>query len=316
MRTERRFSKGDVIFKQGEEGKSLFQIAEGSVEVVANYAEEDEFPLAVLGVGKIFGEMAVVEDYPRSSTVIAKEDVRLWEITQEDLMSYFKERPEMILKIMKQIGSRIRNVTEDYNEVRTELKAVKAAEHKTEESLLSKVRKSLALYSSAIFPSSGNKTESATRANYVDAPSVESQREVAATINENRPSNIEIYRQGTVIFKQGEYARCMYVIYSGSVGIYSNYGTKKQLLLTMLHPGSYFGEMGMVSDDLRSATAIAETEDTCVEIIRPEDIEQMLEESPEKVDAILKHISYRLRVLTGDYLAACRELSDLCSKYQ
>ena len=61
MKTERRFSRGEVIFKQGDEGKSLFQIIEGSVQVIANYAEEDEFPLAVLGVGKIFGEMAVVE---------------------------------------------------------------------------------------------------------------------------------------------------------------------------------------------------------------------------------------------------------------
>lgn len=316
MKTERRFSRGEVIFKQGDEGKSLFQIIEGSVQVIANYAEEDEFPLAVLGVGKIFGEMAVVEDYPRSSTIIAKEDVRLLEITQEDLMSYFKERPEMILKIIKQLGSRIRTMTEDYNEVRNELKAVKNAERRAEEPLLSKVRKALALYSSAIFPSSGNKAESANKANYADVQSVESQREVSATINKDRPSNIEIYRQGTVIFKQGEYARCMYLIYSGSVGIYSKYGTDEQLLLTMLHPGSYFGEMGMVSDDLRSATAIAETEDTCVEIIRPEDLEKMMEESPEKVEAILKHISNRLRVLNGDYLAACRELSDLCGRYQ
>jgi CRP-like cAMP-binding protein len=96
MSTERRFSKGEVIFKQGDEGNSFFKILDGSVEVIANYGQEDERELTVLNKNDIFGEMAVIETYPRSSTIVAKDDVLTVEITSKELNGYFSENPDMI----------------------------------------------------------------------------------------------------------------------------------------------------------------------------------------------------------------------------
>jgi CRP-like cAMP-binding protein len=106
----------------------------------------------------------------------------------------------------------------------------------------------------------------------------------------------------------------MYILHGGSVGIYSNFGKEGQLRLTELFPNDCFGEMGMIADETRSATAVVEADDTYVEIIRPDDLEEMFKESPVKVDMILRHLSYRLRVLTFDYFNVCKEISEFFNK--
>ena len=120
MSTERKFSKGEVIFKQGDEGNSFFKIIEGSVEVLANYGEERERELTVLEAGAIFGEMAVIETYPRSTTIVAKEDTLALEIGGKELNGYFAENPEMIYEIMKHLGSRIKELTAEYDVLTSE----------------------------------------------------------------------------------------------------------------------------------------------------------------------------------------------------
>ncbi|MBQ1247678.1 MAG: Crp/Fnr family transcriptional regulator, partial [Clostridiales bacterium] len=130
-------------------------------------------------------------------------------------------------------------------------------------------------------------------------------------LKDQKTEVLETYKKGTIIFKEGEVGKCMYIVYGGTVGIYSNYGDPNQVKLTELYPVVCFGEMGMISDDARSATAVAESDETYVEIIRPDGLEQLFKESPVKVEMILKHLSYRLRMLTYDFLNACKEVNDL-----
>ena len=56
----------------------------------------------------------------------------------------------------------------------------------------------------------------------------------------------KIYQKGEFIFKQGEYASCMYDICQGKVGIIANYGEDGEKTLTELGEGASFGEMGML----------------------------------------------------------------------
>jgi CRP-like cAMP-binding protein len=297
MNNERTFHKGDVIFRQGDSGDSFFKIIRGTVEVIADYEEPGQHSLTVLKPGEYFGEMAAVDSYPRSTTIVANEDLTVKEISRPELSSFLKNNPDMINELMRQLGKRIRELSEDYNELRATIKNVEESENKKSESLLAKVKKYIDFYASG--------------KNNITKPSAEELREGSNMLMEQRTGKMETYSKGTIIFKQGDKGRCMYILYGGTVGIYTNYATDNQVRLTELYPVAFFGEMAMIADEARSATAVADTEDTYVEIIYPEDLENLFRKSPLKIDMILKHLSNRLRNLTYDYLLACKKLNDI-----
>lgn len=109
------FNKGDVIFRQGEYAATMYDICAGSVGIYADYQTPDEKQLAVLPAGEVFGEMGLIECYPRSATAVAMEDgTKLQVIDDAEFSAYFKDQPERLLEIMRQISARIRERTEDY----------------------------------------------------------------------------------------------------------------------------------------------------------------------------------------------------------
>lgn len=109
------FKKGDVIFRQGDFSSVMYDIAKGKVGVFADYETEQVQQLAELTAGDFLGEMGMIEVYPRSATAVALEDdTALNEIGEDELNAYFKDKPEKLLKIMKQISARIREVDKKY----------------------------------------------------------------------------------------------------------------------------------------------------------------------------------------------------------
>ena len=114
--TDKQFSKGDIIFKEGDSGECLYQIVEGAVGVYSAYGEPDEQLLTELGKGKFFGEMAVIEAYPRSATAVALDNVVATEIKSGEMTEYFKKDPDKIMDIMKSLAGRLKELTVDYGE--------------------------------------------------------------------------------------------------------------------------------------------------------------------------------------------------------
>ena len=297
---EKTFGNGEVIIKEGDIGNSFFKIISGNAVVYKNYGQPDQVKLTVLEPGQFFGEMAVIETYPRSSTVVADGDVKVVETPGEELNSYYREDPKMILAIMKHLGDRVRELTADYNEARGLFNDNGAAEVKQNDSLMAKLKKHIDFYLSG----KGN----------ISKPSAEAVREKAEAITGTESSNIECYKKGSVIFKQGETGKCLYLVHGGCVGIFSNYGQDNEVKLTELYPVECFGEMGVVAEEARSATAVALVDETCVEIIRAEDLEGLCITFPVKVDMILRHLSHRLRDLTFDYFTTCKDLYEKYNK--
>ena len=119
------------------------------------------------------------------------------------------------------------------------------------------------------------------------------------------------YKNGELIFRQGEMGSCMYVIQSGKVGIYLNYGEADQAKLTELSAGQFMGEMGLLDKLPRSATAVSLGEDTVLEVIDEENFERSFSEDPTKMLSLLQQMSIRLRRISRDYADACRTVSDV-----
>lgn len=125
----------------------------------------------------------------------------------------------------------------------------------------------------------------------------------------NNKLEIRKYKKDEIIFEEGTREACMYAVYSGTVGIYSNYGTSEEKLLTRLYSEEFFGEMGLIEEMPRSATAVALEKNTEVQVITADTFENYFKERPAKVFVIMQHMSQRLRKLTNDYMSACRTVS-------
>ena len=290
---ERTFNGGEVIIREGDSGNTFFQLLEGRVGVFKNYDKADEVQVAVIEPGQYFGEMAVIENYPRSSTVVAIGDVKVVEIPAEALNEYFTQNPDKILSIMEVFGSRIKKMTDDCNEAKKALDDVRRTNSRD---------KYL-----GFFAQMAQQSIYLTSKNFrLERPSAEELRAASKLIQSSEDG--ETYNFGTIVFKEGDVGKCMYILHSGKVGIYSKYGQVDELKLQEVEPVACFGEMEMLTGDGRDTTAVAEVGDTRVEIIRAEDLPGLFKTSPAKIDMILKNLSYRLRSITYDYFKACKEI--------
>lgn len=104
------FSCGQIIFKQGEFADVMYDIVSGKVGVYADYGKDGEKLIAELGSNQVLGELGMLEYYPRSATAVALEDgTVLEEINDDEFQDYFRNKPEKLLEIMKQLSKRIRD---------------------------------------------------------------------------------------------------------------------------------------------------------------------------------------------------------------
>lgn len=295
---EKQFKKGDVIFRQGDQGESLFDIKEGTVCIVANYGDDNEQKLAELKKDQFFGEMAVIEAYPRSATAVACDDVTVCEISSGEISEYFKSQPDKIIAIMKHLGDRIRDLSADFGEVNSTIQELGLGKDASSGSLLDKIKKFAKVYSSS--------------KNVADIKSFESLKKIEGTAHSGGYSkDVASFSKGAIIFKEGEIGDCMYDIHTGRIGIYSAYGTPDEKCLTVLEMNKFFGEMGMIEDTKRSATAVVLDDETTLETISANDLKELFEKNPPKVEMILAHMSYRLRKLTNEYMRACKIVSEV-----
>ena len=120
----------------------------------------------------------------------------------------------------------------------------------------------------------------------------------------------KVFKKKQLVFRQGETGHEMYDILYGSVGIYLNYGTPQEKLLTTLYTEAQFGEMALLDETVRSATAVALEDGTRLAVITVKDFSSYFESRPGKLLEIMQNLSKRLRELTRDYLIACGTVTE------
>lgn len=109
---EERHKRNEKIFEEGEKGDKFYLIIEGAVRVSRFVAGMGEEALAILRPGAYFGEMSLVDDDPRSATVLAHETCRLFVIKRRDLEDLlFVDRDlayEFLWKLVRTLSKRLR----------------------------------------------------------------------------------------------------------------------------------------------------------------------------------------------------------------
>jgi len=104
----RRYTRGEVLFRQGEKGESCFIVAEGALKGEIIYEEKgkrftSEFPV---GPGGIFGEMSLFSGLPRTATGIIEEESELLEITAENFALLLSRNPQLAEVMADLVSSR------------------------------------------------------------------------------------------------------------------------------------------------------------------------------------------------------------------
>jgi CRP-like cAMP-binding protein len=105
---ERSYPKGSVILFQDDPGDSLFVLRAGRVKVVLIGEDGREVILGVLEPGAHFGELALIDDQPRSAHVIAMEDAQLLILRREDFRRRVEANPTVAWALLTELSRRLR----------------------------------------------------------------------------------------------------------------------------------------------------------------------------------------------------------------
>lgn len=114
------YNENDVIFKEKSEGDTLFIIVSGEVVIEKRLSPKlpEYMPLAIMGKGDFFGEMAVLEGHARSAQARASKDTILYAIKRAEFFAFIKKHPEAGISIFTEI---IKSVLERLQHTSNEL---------------------------------------------------------------------------------------------------------------------------------------------------------------------------------------------------
>ena len=109
LSTTQRYEAGQAIVRQGDSGLGLYVIASGTVDVQRERNGGEPIVLATLGTGDFFGEMSLLDDYPRSATVVAKDAVECLTLVKWHFLAEIQTHPEMAVPMLSVLSRRVRN---------------------------------------------------------------------------------------------------------------------------------------------------------------------------------------------------------------
>ena len=110
MEIQKKFKAGETIIAQGEQGDCAYIIENGKVEITIEQADGSILNVGTRGSGAMIGEMSIIDNAPRTATIIALEDCSLLEITKEDFAKRLEKADPVIRMASKVIITRYRDM--------------------------------------------------------------------------------------------------------------------------------------------------------------------------------------------------------------
>lgn len=105
----KQYPAGTVIFEENEPGSRMYIIRSGRVKIFRRVGDQ-EVVLALLGAGEFLGEMAILENLPRSASAQVVEDALLLEIEADTFDKMIRSNAEIAVRIMRRLASRVRDL--------------------------------------------------------------------------------------------------------------------------------------------------------------------------------------------------------------
>ncbi len=106
---DKSFDPGELIVEEGQTGNGLYVIVSGNVEVLKGDLKENPQVLAKRGVGDVFGEMALLGEWPRTASVRALDKVQCLGIDRWVFLSQLERQPKVTIRLLQILAQRLRD---------------------------------------------------------------------------------------------------------------------------------------------------------------------------------------------------------------
>jgi len=255
MHDIRTFKKGAYIFIEGdEESGTVFLVKKGRVSHICKSAILSR-ALKDAGEGDFFGFISAFSDKPRLSSAVATEDATVVEIDREELFMMLRDKPQIAMKIMHSYS----HTLQQYDNVLMDIKPI---------SLLYPQSMSLLALGEFYMKGGDNILAGYIFNRYIQLfPDSENLAEVHSMIDKtgDSPGFLSftgnekgelLYRDRAVIFCEHEPGDNLYLIEEGKVKIIKQ-SKDRDMLLAVLGEGDVFGELALLTNSPRSATALS-----------------------------------------------------------
>jgi CRP-like cAMP-binding protein len=112
-----RYPKGRTIFAKGDAGSSMMAVLAGTIKISTVTSDGKELVLNMIGVGQVFGEIALLDGKPRTADAVALADCQVAVVERRDFLPLLRANPDLALRIIVMLCGRLRRTNEQVESV-------------------------------------------------------------------------------------------------------------------------------------------------------------------------------------------------------
>lgn len=131
---KREYRSGEPVFYQGDPGLGMYIVKDGEVSIVIQGKDGNERELAVFGDGDFFGELALLDESPRSANAVCKTECTLIGFFRPDLFELIEKNTtlgiKIVLKLAEIVAQRLRHTDKELSKVKSQLERLQAQEER------------------------------------------------------------------------------------------------------------------------------------------------------------------------------------------
>lgn len=113
----RSLTRGEVVFREGDPGDSLYVIVSGKVKLARTSADGRESLMSVLGPGEMFGELSLFDPGPRLTTAYVVSDADFISLGNDALRGFLADHPEVAMQMLAGLAHRLRRTNEGLSDL-------------------------------------------------------------------------------------------------------------------------------------------------------------------------------------------------------
>ena len=290
-----KFSKDSYIFVEGNPNADRFYIIrEGKVQIIRE-ADLDKTEENTAGPGEMFGIVSAMASHGYIESAIAMTDVTLLTVEKKQYGDLIRKSPPVAINTIKQFSQRLRHLDETLSRRALKSAALNSPSHLFQiGEFYEKVGKSSqALYSYRQYLAYCPNAENADQVR----KKIEKMGSRAAVVRPTYSPDtmVQTYPKDCLLFAEGESGHSLYIIQKGSVKI-TKIVNNQEVVLAVLNKGDIFGEMAMLEDKPRAATAEIYEDSTLLAVNRT-NFTNLINDQPDMVVRMTTLMSERIWLL-------------------